>query len=228
MPLRPVTHNSPRLTQKSIGPVKVDLSDVKDVIDLLRDNCQSIASIKVGKYEADEVEDFIDASAQDLRDIEITATSPDIQVVLTSDGAHAWTQDEEPSTVRLVEQIAEMLNKGDFSRKICYPWSLLIPLAIMLVLMGVESANLAIGDHDYKFGYGLFGVAVISFSFFLWFVPRTFRERGAVEFIPLWRRERRSTSMGLQRTVATNLVGVTAGAVLGFLSALAMQWIKKS
>lgn len=219
MALRPMTADSPRLTTRPAGPVVMDLDDLRDLHELLADRTSGVVSIQVGRYSADHPEDFRQASDKDLMQIKLTTASPTVQAFLSPDAGRVWSQTDDPATIRLVEDAAELINECRTRYTAMYPpiaaVSLLIVLSVILV---TTIPAFALGETE----TGLIGVGLTAaiIGWWLYATPRTARSRGGARIIPLSRDERRARAGSAKANLMIAALSAILGGGLGILGTL--------
>jgi hypothetical protein len=220
--LRQRTGGHPRLHIRTIGPVKLDLDDLNDLLELLRDRTEGVVSLRSGKYDADEVGDLVDVSDEDLANIVITTAQPAIQVTLTPGAGTVWSQTDDPAVVRLIDDVAEQANQHPLPLAIVYPWFIIVLLSVLLALL-VYVGFAALRQGFEGLGAAIVIGAVLATAAYVWSLPGSWRYRGAVQVVPMRRHERRLSSAAFKRTIATAIVATVVGAILGGVAA----WLAK-
>lgn len=226
MALRPRTADYPRLIAKTVGPVKVDLDDLRDLHSLLADRTSGPVSIQVGKYQADDPLDFAEASDADLYHVRFTTASPVVRVVLTPDGASVSAETDDPAIVRLVEDVAKLINQRPLSTKIAYPWFIRVLAAVMAALLIGLAASFFHGGKTTG-GWVTLAAGFAVLTYMLVSTPRSWRYRGAVEVLPIRRVDRRVNANAFRSNLAVALLSAIVGAALGVVGTLITTYTTK-
>lgn len=213
MPLRLRTVQQVRLTVRSLGPVRMNLDDLADVRDLLRDRTSNPPVVSVGRYDVDDISDLVHASDNDLALIQVSTNPQTVQVLITPDGARVWTQSDDQRMTVLVEDVASQVNSLPLSWRISYPWFI---VAIAIAFVGISSAAcIPLMIRHEPAAYGGYVAILGGIFWFLWRLPKSWRQRGAVEFIPLARHEVRTASKSFTQSVTLSIISALLGAALG-------------
>jgi hypothetical protein len=226
MALRPRTADYPRLIAKTVGPVKVDLDDLTDLHSLLVDRTSGPVSIQVGKYQADDPLDFAQASDADLCHVRFTTASPVVRVFLTPSVASVSAETDDPATIRLVEDAAKLINQRPLSTKIAYPWFLRVLIAALAALVTGLAVSFFRGGQSTG-GYVTFAVGFVGAVYMILDGPRSWRQQGAVEVLPIRRVDRRVNANTFRSNVAVALLSAILGAALGVAGTLITTYITK-
>lgn len=216
MPLHPDNTSYPRLITSPVGPTRLNIDDIQDLISLFEDRTSAGVTVRVGRYVADTAEDFIHASDSDLRDVRIDSNSPPVQALLKpANGARIWTQSDDPVAARLVEDAASLVNSKPLSWRIAYPLPIWLVYAVV-IFSGYGLASEATGAVRTALAIG----TIVFLVGLFWVTPRPLRKAGMVEIVPMRRHDIRSRRDALKSNVALAILSAILGAILGVAGTL--------
>ena len=215
-----------RVQVETLGPVKLNLDDLQDLHDLLTDKTGEEVRVSAGRYDAQVVSDLTDADDMDLASVVLSVPANSFTVNLGASGANVVCDSRERNLLDLVEDVASYVNGKPLSRRIAYP-PVVVAFIIITWMMIVGVGILAMPPGDQPVGYWCAALITIFILGYLWYLPKSWKARGAVEIVPLRRHEIRRRSFDSRNSVWSGVVGATIGAMIGAGATIAAVYLDK-
>ncbi|WP_103535953.1 hypothetical protein [Streptomyces sp. SM11] len=204
----------------------MNLDDLQDLRTLIAEKTGEAVRVSVGRYDADEVVDLTGASDADLASIRLSVSSEALRVHLTPDGATVLCESREQDFLDLVDDIKSFVDDRPLAWRIVYPFAALVGF---LALWGmVIWVSLWFGISEGKpFGYVMLVVSFVAFGGLFWYLPRSWKYRGAVQVVPLRRDELRRRRFESRNSVLSGILGAVVGAIMGSGATIAAVYLSK-
>lgn len=215
-----------RVQVATLGPVKINLDDLQDLHDLLAEKSGEPVRISAGRYDAQAVSDLADADDMDLASVVLSVPAKSFTVNLGMDGANVVCDSPERDLLDLVEDVAAYVNGKPLSRRIAYPPTVMACILICWIMI-TGCCLFAMTPRDQPTGYWCAGLMTIFTLISLWYLPKSWKERGAVEVIPLRRHEIRRRGFDSRNSLWSGTVGAVIGAMIGAGATIAAVYLSK-
>ncbi|MCZ4633369.1 hypothetical protein O3S69_04790 [Streptomyces rubrogriseus] len=209
-----------------LGPVKLNLDDLQDLQTLMATKTGEPVTVAVGKYDADQIEDLVNADDDDLASVVLSIPSKSFTVTLKKSDATVVCDSDEQQLLNLVEDVANFVNAKPMSRKIVYP-ALLMNIMFLQWAMLTFCTLVLMPQSDRVSGYWICGILTVFMLGYLCYLPRSWKNRGAVEVIPLNRHELRRRRLDSRSSAWSGVSGAIIGAVLGAGATIAAVYLNK-
>ncbi|MEU0456676.1 hypothetical protein ABZ322_27565 [Streptomyces sp. NPDC006129] len=211
---------------ETLGPVRVNLDDLQDLRTLIAEKTGESVRVSVGRYDADEVFDLTDASDADLASVRLSVASETLRVNLTPDGATVLCESREQGFLDLVDDIKAYVDGRPLAWRIVYPAVAMIAFLTLWAMVAWVSLWFALSQ-DKPFGYGLLVGSVALFGWLFWYLPRSWKYKGAVQVVPLRRHELRRRGFESRTSVLSGILGAVIGAAIGAGATIAAVYLSK-
>lgn len=209
-----------------LGPVKLNLDDLQDLQTLIATKTSEPVSVAVGKYDADQIADLVNADDEDLESVALSVPAKSFTVTLKMDGATVVCDSDDRQLLDLVEDVANFVNAKPMSRRVVYP-TLLMTLMFLQWAMISGCALFLMSPSERVSGYWCAGVITAFMLGYLWYLPRSWKNRGAVEVVPLNRHELRRRRFDSRNSAWSGVSGAVIGAILGAGATIAAVYLNK-
>ncbi|MFE9503925.1 hypothetical protein ACFYO6_15565 [Streptomyces anthocyanicus] len=209
-----------------LGPVKLNLDDLQDLQTLIVNKTGEPVSVAVGKYDADVVADLVNADDEDLASVVLSVPAKSFTVNLKTDGAAVVCDSDDQQWLNLVEDVANFVNAKPRSRRIVYP-PLFMTLMFLQWAMISGFALFAMSPSERVSGYWCAGVLTVFMLGYLVYLPRSWKNRGGVEVIPLNRHDLRRRRLDFRSSAWSGVAGAVIGAVLGAGATIAAVYLNQ-
>ncbi|MEU0926798.1 hypothetical protein, partial [Streptomyces malaysiensis] len=203
-----------------------NLDDLQDLYVLLADKTGETVRVAAGRYDADAISDLTDADDLDLASVVLSVQSKSFTVTLGRDGANVVCESQDRQILDLVEDVASYVNGKPLSVRIAYPLVLMICLFLMWAMI-VGFSLFATPSGNRSFGYWCSGFITVFMIGYLWYLPKSWKYRGAVEVIPLRRHEIRRRQFDSRNSAWSGVVGAAIGALCGAGTTIAAVYLSK-
>jgi hypothetical protein len=211
---------------ETLGPATVNLDDLQDLRTLIAEKTGEAVRVSVGRYDADEVFDLADASDADLASVRLSVASETLRVNLTPDGATVLCESREQGFLDLVDDIKAFVDGRPLAWRIVYPAVAMVPFLLLWGMVAWVSLWFALSD-DKPFGYGMLVGSVALFATLFWYLPRSWKYKGAVQVVPLRRHELRRRGFESRNSVLSGILGAAIGAAIGAGATIATIYLGK-
>ncbi|MFI9649048.1 hypothetical protein ACIHAA_22445 [Streptomyces sp. NPDC052040] len=182
--------------------------------------------VEVGKYDADAISDLVDADDEDLTSVVLTVPAKAFTVTLKPDGANVVCDSDERQMLDLVEDVANYVNARPLSHRIVYP-PLLMTIMLLQWIM-IVGCSLFLDSSDSRItGYWCSGILTAFYVGYIWYLPKNWKNRGAVEIVPLPRHELRRRRFDSRNSAWSGVAGAVIGAVLGAGATIGAVYLSK-
>ncbi|MFG3316293.1 hypothetical protein ACGF0C_30475 [Streptomyces albidoflavus] len=215
-----------RVQVARLGPVKLNLDDLGDLEALLAARTGDPAQIEVGRYDASAISDLVDADDEELTSVTLSVPTKSFTVSLSRDGANVVCDSGDQNLINLVEEVATYVNAKPLSKRIVYP-PLVMTIFFLQWLMVAGAGLLLTSPEARTTGYWTSGILTAVMIAFIWYQPKSWKARGAVEVIPLRRSELRRRRFDSRNSILSGIIGAMAGALLGAGATIAAVYLNK-
>ncbi|MFD6153545.1 hypothetical protein [Streptomyces sp. NPDC060243] len=210
----------------TLGPVKVNLDDVQDLQTLLAEKTGEAVRISAGSYDAETVSDLSDADDIALASVVLSVPAKSFTVNMGLDGANVVCDSPDRDLLDLVQDVAAYVNGKPISRRIAYPPALVV--CFLLSWSGIFGCSVfAVPPKDQPVGYWCAGLITLFTLAMVWYLPRSWKARGAVEIVPLRRHEIRRRRFDSSNSLWSGVAGAVIGALIGAGATLAAVYLGK-
>ncbi|MGV9229277.1 hypothetical protein [Streptomyces nigra] len=202
------------------------MDDLEDLKALIASKTGQLVRIEVGKYDADSVSDLADADDEDLAAVVLVIPEKTFTVTLKRDGANVVCDSDERPLIDLVEDVANYVNAKPLSRKIAYPPLLMTLMFLQWAMLAGVAAFLTSSEARVT-GYWCSGILTALMLGYLWYLPRSWKARGAVKVVSLRRHELRRRRFDSRNSAWSGVAGAVVGAILGAGATIAAVYLGK-
>ncbi|MFD7241120.1 hypothetical protein [Streptomyces massasporeus] len=211
---------------ETLGPVKLNLDDLQDLHDLLADKTGETVRVSAGRYDAQAISDLAHADDVDLTSVVLSVPTRSFTINLGVDGANVVCDSRDRDLLDLVEDVAAYVNGKPLSQRIAYP-PVMVAFIVITWVMIAGVGVFAMPSSDQPVGYWCATGMTVFILGFLWYLPKSWKARGAVEVVPLRRHEIRRRRFDSRNSVWSGVVGAIVGAVIGAGATIAAVYLNK-
>ncbi|MFD7775299.1 hypothetical protein [Streptomyces sp. NPDC059753] len=210
----------------TLGPVKINLDDLQDLQTLVADKTGETVQISAGRYDAQSVSDLADADDVDLASVVLSVPAKSFTINMGLDGANVVCDSPDRDLLDLVQDVAAYVNGKPLSRRISYPPVLVV--CLLLTWFAIVGCSLfAMSPKSQPVGYWCAGLITLFMLAYVWYLPRSWKVRGAIEIVPLRRHEIRRRRFDSSNSLWSGVAGAVVGALIGAGATLAAVYLGK-